>query len=287
MYFIEGKNSIIIKEIPDFNPTHIFECGQCFRWDKCGENEYIGVADKKVLIVKQKASEVELICENADINFWRYYLDLDRDYTMIKEELGKDLILKEAIKFGWGIRILNQDIWECLISFIISANNRIPMIKKAVKSIAIKYGTKIQFNGKDYYAFPTPEQLRGVTIEEIEMCGMGFRAKYIIGSVDAVLNGTISLDEVRRMEIGKGRQELQKLAGVGPKIADCVLLFSAQKHNAFPIDVWVKRVIEYFYSDREMKFLQIQDLAEEKFSSLAGFAQQYLFYYARELKIGK
>lgn len=288
VYLVENQNSIIIKEMPDFNVTHIFECGQCFRWDKSGEDEYTGVCSNRVLTVKQKGSEIELIgTKHEDADFWRYYLDLDRDYGAIKKELSKDKILKEAIKFGWGIRILNQDIWECLISFIISANNRIPMIKRAVKNISVKYGIKIEFKGKDYYSFPTHEQLSRATIEELEACGAGFRAKYIIGAVNAILSGEVNLEEIKEFETEKAREELQKLAGVGPKIADCVLLFSVRKSDAFPIDVWVKRVMEYFYSDKEMKFSQIQELAKEKFGSLSGFAQQYLFYYARELKIGK
>lgn len=288
MYLVKNQNSVIMKEMPDFNVTHIFECGQCFRWEKSGEDEYTGVCSKKVLIVKQKDDEIELIGANSEnIDFWMHYFDLDTNYAAIKEELNKDKTLKEAIRFGWGIRILNQDIWECLISFIISANNRIPMIKKAVKSISEKYGAKIEFQGKDYYSFPTPEQLSGATIEEIEMCSVGFRAKYIVDAAKTVLEGKINLAEVRKMEIERAREELQKIAGVGPKVADCVLLFSAQKHDAFPIDVWVKRVMEYFYSDKEMKFAQIQEFAKEKFGSLAGFAQQYLFYYAREMKLGK
>lgn len=289
MNIIEKKNSVIINNANDFNIIHIFECGQCFRWDRYAINSYIGVVKDKVLLVEQEDNKIEFYNTNINDfnNIWKEYFDLERDYSSIKNILSKDKTLDEAVRFGCGIRILYQDIWECLISFIISANNRIPLIKKAVNNISKKYGYRLSFDNREYFSFPLPEQLRDATIEDLEKCGVGFRAKYIKNVVQGVLNGDIELDKVKLLQTELAREELVKIQGVGNKIADCVLLFAAKKYDAFPVDVWVKRVMEYFYSDRPLKLQEIQHVAKYLFGDLAGFAQQYLFYYARELKIGK
>lgn len=289
MNIIDNGNNLILRDIKNFNSKHIFECGQCFRWESSNGKTYIGVVNGKVIELKQELEDV--VFYNINMNefnsYFKNYFDLERDYEVIKSSLSKDEILKEAIAFGDGIRILNQDIWECTISFILSANNRIPMIKRAIKNISKKFGEKIVYKNDEYYSFPTPNQLKDATIKDFEECGAGFRAKYLKNFADLVSNDKFNLGIIEKMSTNEGREYLQKLPGIGPKIADCVLLFSVKKSDVFPTDVWVKRVMEYFYSDKELKLNEIQKMATEKFADLCGFAQQYLFYYARELKIGK
>lgn len=285
-----SQNGTVILREPNFNISHIFECGQCFRWNRCSSNSFVGIANNKILKVEQEQNEIRFInvTKQEFEYFWKEYFDLNRDYTKIKNILRQDKVLDKAINFGWGIRILKQDFWECLISFIISANNRIPMIKKSVDNISKLYGERLLFEGKEYFSFPTPNQLEKATIEQLEKCGVGFRAKYIISTINMVLSGKFNIEQLYKMDTSSAREKLQELPGVGPKIADCVLLFSLERYDVFPTDVWVKRVMEYFYSeDGNLKLNQIQSMAKELFGHLAGFAQQYLFYYARELKLGR
>jgi len=281
-------NSVIVENIRDFNTVHTFECGQCFRWIRQQDGSYTGVAKGKVINVSV-VNDV-LILKNTDLqdfeNIWFDYFDLGRDYGQIKEAVMKDDIMKKAIDFGWGIRLLKQDIWETLISFIISANNRIPRIMKTVEVIARLYGGELMMDGNKYYSFPDVGKLTETTIEELEVCKGGFRCKYIINSSHMVRSGQIDLKRISQMDTNSAREELMKFPGVGPKVADCVLLYSGTKYDVFPTDVWVRRVMEELYFKREASFSEIQKFAGDYFGDLAGFAQQYLFYYARENKIG-
>lgn len=290
MKLFESNNSIVIQDCPDFNSTHIFECGQCFRWNKIDPCSFIGVVGHNVLKVIQRDNEIEIVNINKKEfdSFVIDYFDLSRNYSKIKDTLKSDEVLKTAIEFGYGIRILKQDLWECIMSFITSANNRIPMIKRTVDKLSQSFGDELEFEGKKYYSFPTPEQLKNCTIEDYNSCGTGFRAKYLKNAVTMVLNGELELDKLKDMDTLSASTELQKIPGIGPKVSDCILLFALQRHEVFPTDVWVKRVMEYFYSKNEkLKLCQIQNLAKNLYGDLAGFAQQYLFYYAREMKIGK
>jgi N-glycosylase/DNA lyase len=234
--------------------------------------------------------ENTLILENADIadynDLWMYYFDLGRDYGSLKQRLAEDPILRKALEYGWGIRILNQDPWETLISFIISSNNRIPRIKRIIENLAQRFGKAIPFEDEAFYTFPQPEVLADASMEDLRACGCGYRAPYIKKTAQMVAAGIICLDEIKTLPYQQARQCLMRCMGVGPKVADCVLLFSMQKGEAFPVDVWVKRVMEALYFGVEVPVKKVQDFAAEKFGPLAGLAQQYLFYYARELKIG-
>lgn len=276
--------------IKDFNPVHIFECGQCFRWNREEDFSYTGVAFGKILNVKVEDGNAVFSNTNTEEfnDTWFNYFDLGRDYGKVKKKLSKDPILKKAVAFGSGIRILNQDPFETLISFIISANNGIPRIKKSIELICERYGNYIgEYNGKNYYSFPTPERLSKVSIDELRECSVGFRDKYIFSAANMVNNKEIDIYNLKYLSTEEAREMLMKFPGVGPKVSDCILLFSMGKHDAFPIDVWVKRVMEYFYLKKDTKLKDIQSFGQEKFNELAGFAQQYLFYYARELGIGK
>lgn len=287
----DNKKIVIVKDIKDFHPDHALDCGQAFRWVKEGDS-YTGVVKDQV--VEISLVEGDLIIQNCDSEsfneLWRDYLDLDKDYSSIKEVLSKDNILKEAINHGWGIRILNQEPWETLISFIISSNNGIVRIKKIIDNLSKKYGKEIPYQGKIYYSFPRAEDLARATLDDLRALGTGYRDKYIKNTAIMVNEGNLDLNSLIEMDYESAKEELLKFPGVGPKVADCVLLFSLRKEEAFPVDVWIKRIIEHLYfknNESSITNREVSDFAKNKYASLAGIAQQYLFYYARELQIGK
>ena len=277
---------------PDsFDLVHIFECGQCFRWNQNEDGSYTGVIKKSVMNVKKENDKVifEGITNGESFeDIVKYYFDLNTNYSIYKEKLSKvDEFLKESIEFGSGIRILKQDLWECIISFIISANNNIPRIKKIIERLSKEYGTLVTYKGEEFYLFPTPEQLSKASVEDLRSLGLGFRDKRIYNTTKLVLETVIDLDEIAKMpDTESMRNELLKLDGVGPKVADCILLFALKRVDVFPIDVWVRRVMNdlYIHNEDEEKVnkKQLQKLAEDKFLGLSGIAQQYLFYWKRE-----
>jgi len=288
----------VLKNPNSFNLEHIFECGQCFRWNKIDSNKYIGVIKNAVIQVEKDkldyifTGEISKILgsENIDSfeNIIKYYFDLDTNYSLYKEKLSKiDKYLEESIKFGDGIRILKQDLWECIISFIISANNNIPRIKKIIERICYNYGEKIVFNGNEYYTFPSPEALSKASVQDLRNLGLGFRDERVYKTTKKILSKEVDLDTIYNMNnTEKMREELLKLDGVGPKVADCILLFALKRLDVFPVDVWVRRVMNdlYIHNENEEKVNknQIKKLAESKFLGLSGIAQQYLFYWKRE-----
>lgn len=292
MNIIEKDNQIILEGISeDFEPKHVFECGQCFRWLREEDGSYTGVVQGKVINVKKENDLIIFDNTNKEDfeNIWFDYFDLGRNYGEIKNQLKvMDEYLEKATEFGKGIRILQQDGWEMLISFIISANNRIPMIQRAINNLSERYGKFIgEYRGKKYYAFPTPEELSKVSVEDIRACQTGFRDKYIKSVVDYVNENNEDVLSYRKLDTSECIKELVKFNGVGPKVADCIALFGMQKYDTFPVDVWVKRVMEEFYVEDNLSLPKIRKFALDKFGDLAGFAQQYLFYYARELGIGR
>lgn len=279
----ELNNGVIVKNIEDFHPVDTFECGQCFRWNRVGENRYIGVAHGQVLEVDYRDGDLTLynITLEDFYHRWMDYFDLRRDYGAIQEKLFKDRVLREAIPHGRGIRLLNQDEWETTISFIISSNKNIPHIKVIIEHLCQNYGQAIHYKGRTYYTFPSPQELQGVTIEGIAQTKCGYRAKYIHAAVQRMVGGEVDLYGLSRLPTQEARQELLNFYGIGPKIADCILLFSMGKYETFPTDVWVKRVMERYYFDGPTSIKSIQEFAREKWGGLAGFAQQYLFHYIR------
>lgn len=280
-----------IKNIKSFELADIFDCGQCFRWNKQKNGSYTGVFKGNVMNVQKEDNILTFkgIC-NGDIKeIVEDYFDLNRNYEEIKEQLSKiDENVKTSIEYGQGIRILNQDLWEMIISYIISANNNIPRIKGIIDRISKNYGKEIEWNGEKYYTFPTPEELKDVTIEDYRKLGAGFRDVRLYETVQAVLDKKVNLKQMQNnpntLEV---REQLLTLSGVGPKVADCILLFSTLKRfEAFPIDVWVRRVMNELYLKNEdetkVNKKELEKLAHEKFGNLAGIAQQYLFYWKRE-----
>ena len=287
------EETYILKNVKAFEPKNIFECGQCFRWNQEDDGSYTGVIGENVLNVKKVEKDIiikGIFKENINELCERYF-DLDTDYEEIKKELSKvDNNLKTSIEYGKGIRILNQDIWETLISFIISANNNIPRIKGIIERLSKKYGKEIKWNNKSYYTFPTPIELSKATIKDLRLLGLGFRDARVYETTKMVNEKQIDLKKLEEIEdTSKLREELLRFPGVGPKVADCIMLFSMKKYQVFPIDVWVKRVMTelYFDIDKEKTNLsnkKILEFADNKFGNLAGLAQQYLFYWRRELE---
>lgn len=287
MKITEEKGKIILKNLHDFNPVHTFMCGQCFRWDE-SDGGFIGIAHGRAVLVKQTENGDVEIYNTTKKDFdgiWCDYFDFNTDYGAIKNTLSSDDSLKKAIKFGGGIRILNQEPFECLISFIISTQNSIPRIKKIIAKMSELFGEKIEFNGKTYYAFPTCEALAQLNESDLAPLKVGYRAEYILDASKKVKNGEVDLNSLFDTDIQGARKELLKIKGVGPKVADCVLLFSLKKHGAFPIDVWIGRIMRSLYLGENATMKEILKFSSEKFSDYAGFAQQYLFYYARENKL--
>lgn len=289
MMYIEDNNKIIITDINSFNIKETLECGQCFRFYEKEKDLYAIVAFGKVLYVKQDKNTTKLYpCTLEEfLNIWINYFDLERDYCEIKKDLIKnDKIMEMAIDYAKGIRILNQDPFECLISFIISQNNRIPMIKKVIENISNTYGNAII--DTEYKAFPSINTLNCATIEDIQLLKTGFRAKYIKDALIKLESGNLCLTSLKDAHTTIAKEQLMTIFGVGEKVADCVLLFSLGKYDVFPTDVWVKRVMEHFYFDGIPQNIKvIHEFATNKWRDNMGFAQQYLFNYAKAMQIGK
>lgn len=280
-----------IENIKSFELADIFDCGQCFRWNKQDDGSYTGIFRNNVMNVKKNGDTIIFrgICNGNIKEIVQDYFDLNRNYEEIKETLSKiDDNVKTSIQYGQGIRILNQDLWEMIISYIISANNNIPRIKGIIERLSKTYGKEIEWNGEKYYAFPTVEELKDVTVEDYRKLGTGFRDIRLYETVHMILDKKVDLEQMQNnpntMEV---REQLLTLSGVGPKVADCILLFSTLKRfEVFPIDVWVRRVMNELYIKNEdetkVNKKELEKLAHEKFGNLSGIAQQYLFYWKRE-----
>lgn len=286
----EYDNKIVLEGVKDFNITHIFDCGQCFRWDRQPDGSYTGVVKDKVVNLSQQKDMVTL--DNASLTdydtVWKNYFDMDTDYSDIKACVDVDEIMDEAVAFGSGIRILNQDEWETMISFMISANNRIPMIKKVIENISKSFGNYIcTYRDKDYYTFPTAQQLASSPVEKIQECKAGFRSERIKDAAIRFLAEKDKIYSLKDKTYEEGLDYLKTYKGIGDKVANCILLFSMKQFSTFPVDVWVRRVMQTLYVDEKTNDKEIRRFAEEKFGRYSGYAQQYLFYYARENAVGK
>lgn len=306
------KNKSVTYGVRDFNLDHIFDCGQCFRWTRHEDGSWVGIAGgqvvrmhlspfpaKSVLSELSNGSSIDgidgiLTIEGTDEerfkDFWFDYLDLGRDYGEIKKSLSEnDSQMSDAIQAGSGIRILKQDFWETMVSFLISQNNNIPRIKGCIESLCRLYGepvTDIYDAAADaeWFSIPSPEVLSKLCEEDLKECRMGYRAKYMIemakqvlerGGADAVYEQILTSDNPI--------EALTEFTGVGPKVASCIALFGVGRYDAFPIDVWMRRAMNTVYGIEENRMAQMQEYAREHFGQYGGFAQQYLFYYIRGL----
>lgn len=282
---IEKGGSVYIPNA-HIRPELVFECGQAFRFFPKGDG-YFGVAYGKPLFVKSHADGTLALFPTNRGEFesiWRDYFDFNTPYEEICLGFERDEVLSEAVKICGGMRLLNQAPFETLITFIISANNNMARIRRIVEAICKRAGSQIEFEGQLLYAFPTPEQLGQLEERDLVECGAGYRAKYIVQTTRAVLDG-FSLEALEKKTYLEAKKVLCGLAGVGPKVADCILLFSLHKKNAFPADVWIKRVLRSLYHFVPQNDAHMMQYAREKFGEYGGIAQQYLFHYARSRKI--
>lgn len=293
IFFLKGlvmkEQKLVLRNIDCFELDHIFDCGQCFRWNKQKDGSYIGVISSGVLKVSKLNDSIYFEgMLNGNINSIVYeYFDLGTDYNVFKNRLSKvDDNMKKSIEFGKGIRILNQNLWETIISFIISANNNIPRIKGIIERISAKVGKRVEWNGEEYFLFPTIDELASLSVADLRALGTGFRDKRIFKTTQLILSGEVNLSALEKMnDTDLIRDELLKLDGVGEKVADCIMLFALKRFDSFPIDVWVRRVMNtlYIHNEDETKVSKkdIKLAANNLFGDIGGIAQQYLFYWAR------
>jgi len=275
MYNYESKNNnIYISGLENFDLKNTLDCGQAFRWEINDNGIWSGVAHGKFLRLTKDENR-SVILFNTSIedfnNIWKNYFDLDRNYNEIIDAVSGNEILKKAAEFGQGIRVLNQEPWETLCSFIISQNNNIKRIKGIIKTLCESFGDKIDGG----YTFPSAEKIAALSIDDLNVLRAGFRNKYIIDAATKVSAGEIDLPSLSALPLDSAREELMKIKGVGPKVADCALLFSHKQSCAFPKDVWIKRAMQVLFGG---------ELPKEA-EPYAGIIQQYIFFYARETKL--
>lgn len=270
-----AENKILIENAVGFDLKKTFECGQCFRFDSVGDG-YEGVAFGKLLTLKNTDGGIEItgITKEEFESTFAGFFDLERDYSKIDGVLSTDPVLAPIIPFSTGIRILRQEPFEALTSFIISASNNIPRIKKIIALLCESFGDKNTRGDRVYYSFPTAERLSALDISDLAVIRAGFRDKYILDCAKKVHSGEIDLDAIAKMQYADAARELMKINGVGQKVADCALLFGFGFLDSFPKDVWIKRVLKSYYNTEDSRDLD--------FHGYGGIAQQYLFYYARE-----
>jgi len=279
------KRMVEFNNLDSFDISQILECGQCFRFSEIESDHYKIIAHKKVLIVKQEGSSVKFSCSQEEFdNTWANYFDMQRDYSALKTFLAKDdPVMEEAIAHAPGIRILNQDFWEMVVSFIISQNNRITMIKKVIENICEKYGKPIEGG----FTFPSAQEMRLADIASLAELKTGFRAKYIVDAVNKRLYGQLDENELKTLKTDEIRSRLTSVYGIGEKVAHCILLFGLGRMDVFPTDVWIKRIMgELYFGGADVPLKTIQEFAKDKWGDNSGIAQQYLFHYARLGKIG-
>ena len=271
------------RNINDFNLKNTFLNGQCFRFDPY-KNGFLGIAKGKVIYLEEDKGTfcIDGVTEKEFDEIFAEYFDLKRDYQGIAQNFQKEENLEKAIEYGRGMKILKQDFWETLISFIISQNNNIGRIKSIIARLSMKYGTPVTYDNTVFYLFPTAEQLKNVTKEDYMKMGCGYRADYLEITVKKWHDNK---PDFSGLSYSEAREKLLSFKGVGPKVANCILLFGLNYLNAFPVDTWIKKVMESLYLKRSATNEEIEVFAKKAFGEYAGIAQQYLFYYARENKI--
>ena len=282
----EKDGNVILVNVCDFNIQQILECGQCFHFKKIDEMEYVTVAFERALHIKQDKGIVILYNTSVDEynSIWKKYFDMDTDYGKIKETLESTSDeLKEAIKEQYGIRILRQEFSETLLSFIISQNKQIPHIKKIVENISRKYGKLVGVvNNEEYYSFPKLDVLCNITEEDFRELKTGFRAPYLCNAIKYLQEW--SEDGVMQdLSYEEAKEKLMSIKGVGDKVANCVLLFGLGYTSAFPVDVWIKRIMEQLYFKKDTPKNKIEEFAKEHFGEYGGYAQQYMFAFREKL----
>ncbi len=267
-----SDTQVVIEDASDFDLPETFNCGQCFRWNQISENEFEGIAFERVVKILKEKNKITLIGKSISDDFdsiWRDYFDLKTDYSVIKSSLAElDSNLSLACKYAPGIRILRQDPWETLCSFIISQNNNIPRIKGIVERLSSCFGSEIEHK---FFSFPLSSTIANLEKTDLAPLKCGFRDEYILDAAKKVSSGEVDFEKIRNLPINEARSELMKIKGVGPKVAECTLLYGFHRMEAFPVDVWMKRALSTFFPGKSI----------EHFGKYAGVAQQYIFHYSR------
>jgi N-glycosylase/DNA lyase len=277
-----------------FNLDATLRCGQVFRWEKNGDWWY-GVAGDRVFKIRQANAETEFA--NADEKFVENYFGLDDNLEKILDDVGKDEHVRKAFQAFWGLRLIRQDPWECLVSYICATYKSIAAIKQMLLELSKKFGRKISLDNHDFYTFPTPEKLAKANESDLNECSLGYRAKYVLETSKRIVENSSSLESLRNLPYQQAKKELVNFPGVGLKVADCILLFSLGKREAFPVDVWVKRVVLGHYSEHfpvefvekisshaslsNAEYERLNDFGRTYFGRYAGYAQEYLYHYER------
>jgi N-glycosylase/DNA lyase len=279
-----------------FNLDVTLCCGQVFRWERKGSWWY-GVIGNQVLKVRQNGEELEFA--GADETLIVHYFGLEDDLQKISAEIGKDPHIRKALSAFWGLRVIRQPPWECLISYICATYKNIPAIRHMLLNLSRKFGEKQVFDGYAFYTFPTPEKLAHASEASLASCGLGYRAKYVQATAKRIFENSFELENLRQLPYEQAKKKLCILAGVGPKVADCVLLFSLRKTEAFPVDRWVERVILNHYAQQlppelaqrlkqkdgltNSDYAKLNTFGRQYFGKYAGYAQEYLYHYERTL----
>jgi N-glycosylase/DNA lyase len=267
---------------PDLDLALTLECGQVFGWHK-EEGSYIGIIEGSPVELRQAGDRVEFRAPRA-LGRARvaHYLGLDDDLKAILTSVSVDPFMRRVLRAVRGLRLVKQEPWHCLCSYLLSSSNRVERIDKTVKEIARRWGDAHCLGGREVHSLPEPEALAGCGEPGIRACGAGFRAPYLARAAARVADGTIDFDQLGLLPYEEAKQILVTIDGVGEKIADCVLLFAFSKYEAFPVDVWIKKAIEQIYFDgRTVNNKEIRRFAREHFGPYAGYAQEYIYYYAR------
>ena len=253
----------------NFDLAQTLDCGQAFRWTMEPDGAWVGVAYNRPLKIVQNENSIVLHCDQDQYNeIWHNYFDMATDYVEIRKRLSTlSPVLKEAAEYAPGIHILRQEPWEALCSFIISQNNNIPRIKGIIKRLCELYGTETDYG----FSFPTAETLSSCTVEDLAPIRSGFRGKYIISAAKTVAEDKDFLQSIYTLPIEEARKKLMIIKGVGPKVADCALLYGFHRTECFPLDVWMKRAMSVLLPENN----------PEDFGEDAGIAQQYIFHYSR------
>lgn len=267
MKIVKKEGLVEIHNCSDFTPAFVFDCGQCFRWDSDG----VGIAGGKIARVTREGGITRIYCNTDDFEtFWSNYFDLSLDYCEVIKTFNVSKQMTDAINFGRGIRILKQEPWEALVSFIISQCNNIPRIRGIIEKMCATFGDEVTLSDIKRFSFPSAERLAGLTLDDLEPLRSGYRAKYILSAAQKVANGEVDLCEIAKLPTPDARKKLLEFEGVGNKVADCTLLFGMGKLDAFPVDVWMKRALLEFFDNKTPDF-----------GRYAGIAQQYIFHYIR------
>lgn len=264
---------MIQKTIDNFSLEQICNSGQCFRMTSKGPGRYALIAGPKYLELEQHGKECIFHCSEKEFeSFWKEYFDLEGDYPAYIEKINpKDTYLVSAAGFGSGIRILHQDLWEMIVSFLISQQNNIVRIRRCIRNICEAYGEKkTNAEGEVYYAFPTPEALAGLNEDALKECNLGYRSKYVVRTAESVASGRTDLEYIRSLPYEDAKKELLQLFGVGEKVADCICLFALHYLQAFPIDTHINQAMEMHYQ---------RGFPRRRYQGFQGVMQQYIFYY--------